>query len=99
MFLSHQDEKNQVMTTNVWLDQIWYDQRLVWSPEDFSGIKKIRIPPDMIWRPDVTVYNSVDDYTSGYMPSLAMVDYTGVSIIFILYRCADLFQDPYLIRC
>ncbi|CAE1172368.1 CHRNN [Acanthosepion pharaonis] len=31
----------------------------------------------MIWLPDVLLYNSADDYTSGYMPSLAMVYSTG----------------------
>ena len=26
------DEKNQVLTTNVWLDQEWVDELLVWDP-------------------------------------------------------------------
>ncbi|XP_076439162.1 uncharacterized protein LOC143278035 [Babylonia areolata] len=67
------DEKNQVLTTNVWLEATWYDQRLGWNSSDFGGIRSIRIPCDRIWLPDIVLYNSVDDYTSGYMPSLAMV--------------------------
>ena len=52
-----QDEKNQVMTTNVWLDQEWDDELLTWNPADFGGITRIRIPCDLIWLPDIVLYN------------------------------------------
>ena len=52
-----QDEKNQVMTTNVWLDQEWDDELLIWNPSDFGGIHRIRIPCDLIWLPDIVLYN------------------------------------------
>ncbi|CAL8129179.1 unnamed protein product [Orchesella dallaii] len=71
------DEKNQVLTTNVWLDQEWNDELLRWDPKDFGGIKKIRIPCERIWLPDIVLYNNADDYTRGYMPSRAMVSYDG----------------------
>ncbi|CAF4107067.1 unnamed protein product [Rotaria sordida] len=59
------DERNQIMTTNIWLDQCfnflfkqkqkeWNDAFLKWNPKDFG-----------------------DDYTQGYMQSLAMIDYNG----------------------
>ena len=56
-FLALQDEKNQVLTTNVWLDQEWVDELLVWDPSHYSGIDKIRIPCDLIWLPDIVLYN------------------------------------------
>ena len=54
---SLQDEKNQVMTTNVWLDQEWDDELLIWNPHDFGNITRIRIPCDLIWLPDIVLYN------------------------------------------
>lgn len=45
------------MTTNVWLDQDWIDEYLVWNPEDFGGITELRIPCDKIWLPDIVLYN------------------------------------------
>lgn len=51
------DEKNQVLTTNVWLDQEWRDELLQWDPKDFNGITSIRIPCDLIWLPDIVLYN------------------------------------------
>ncbi|KAL4216813.1 Neuronal acetylcholine receptor subunit alpha-7 [Mactra antiquata] len=50
---------------------------MVWNPEDYEGSDNIRIPCRKLWLPDIVLYNSVDDYTSGYMPSLAMVYNTG----------------------
>ncbi|CAF1234600.1 unnamed protein product [Adineta ricciae] len=71
------DERNQIMTTNIWLDQEWRDELLTWNPSDFGGMKKIRIPCRYIWLPDIVLYNSADDYTQGYMQSLAMISYDG----------------------
>ncbi|XP_052281504.1 acetylcholine receptor subunit alpha-type acr-16-like [Dreissena polymorpha] len=71
------DEKNQVLTINVWLDQDWNDERLVWwNMSEFSSIKKLRIPCDLIWLPDIVLYNSVDSHKE-YMKALAMVDNDG----------------------
>ncbi|KAI1722194.1 neurotransmitter-gated ion-channel ligand binding domain-containing protein [Ditylenchus destructor] len=71
------DEKNQVFSINVWLDQEWKDELLQWNPEDFNGIKSLRVPCDLIWTPDIVLYNSAEDYTHGYMRSRAMVFYDG----------------------
>ncbi|CAF1136037.1 unnamed protein product [Rotaria sp. Silwood1] len=71
------DERNQIMTTNIWLDQEWNDAYLKWNPKHFGGLKKIRIPCRLIWLPDIVLYNSAEDYTQGYMQSLAMIDYNG----------------------
>lgn len=71
------DEKNQVLTTNVWLDQEWMDEYLVWDPADYGNLTKLRIPCDKIWLPDIVLYNNADDYTRGYYQSRAMVDPGG----------------------
>ncbi|NXY85357.1 ACHB2 protein, partial [Alcedo cyanopectus] len=50
-------EREQIMTTNVWLTQEWEDYRLTWRPEDFDNMKKVRLPSKHIWLPDVVLYN------------------------------------------
>ncbi|XP_035209216.1 neuronal acetylcholine receptor subunit alpha-10-like [Stegodyphus dumicola] len=72
-----QDEKNQVLTTNVWLDQEWMDDYLSWNPEEYGNLTKIRIPCEKIWLPDIVLYNNADDYTRGYMNSRAMLEPSG----------------------
>lgn len=37
--------------------QQWKDVNLQWDPEDYGGIKKIRVPSTDIWRPDLVLYN------------------------------------------
>ncbi|KAI6072129.1 Neuronal acetylcholine receptor subunit alpha-2 isoform X1 [Aix galericulata] len=55
-----QDEKNQMMTTNVWLKQEWSDYKLRWNPADFDNVTSIRVPSEMIWIPDIVLYNNAD---------------------------------------
>ena len=37
--------------------QQWKDVNLQWNPEDYGGIRKIRVPSTDIWRPDLVLYN------------------------------------------
>ncbi|KAJ8417670.1 hypothetical protein AAFF_G00225130 [Aldrovandia affinis] len=54
------NEREQIMTTNVWLTQLWIDYRLSWDPSEYDGIDKIRIPSRHIWLPDIVLYNNAD---------------------------------------
>ncbi|KAM7126922.1 neuronal acetylcholine receptor subunit alpha-4 isoform 1-T1 [Molossus nigricans] len=54
------DEKNQMMTTNVWVKQEWNDYKLRWDPSDYENVTSIRIPSELIWRPDIVLYNNAD---------------------------------------
>ena len=35
--------------------QNWQDEFLTWNPEDFGGVKLIRLPMNMIYEPDIYV--------------------------------------------
>lgn len=54
------NEREQIMTTNVWLNQEWADYRLTWNPAEYDGIRKLRIPSKQIWLPDIVLYNNAD---------------------------------------
>uniref|UniRef100_A0A3B3SP45 Cholinergic receptor, nicotinic, beta 5a n=2 Tax=Paramormyrops kingsleyae TaxID=1676925 RepID=A0A3B3SP45_9TELE len=54
------NEREQIMTTNVWLNQEWNDYRLTWDPQEYEGIKKLRVPSHDIWLPDIVLYNNAD---------------------------------------
>nr|CRZ21970.1 Bm8014 [Brugia malayi] len=53
-------EKNQIMTTNVWLQHTWTDVKLKWNPEEYGGVNALYVPSDMIWIPDIVLYNNAD---------------------------------------
>uniref|UniRef100_A0A3P8W272 Neuronal acetylcholine receptor subunit alpha-5 n=1 Tax=Cynoglossus semilaevis TaxID=244447 RepID=A0A3P8W272_CYNSE len=70
------DEKNQLMTTNVWMKQEWTDMKLRWNPDDYLGIRTIRVPSDRLWRPDVVLYDNSDGRFEGTVTK-AVVKYDG----------------------
>ncbi|XP_058395280.1 neuronal acetylcholine receptor subunit beta-2 [Diceros bicornis minor] len=70
-------EREQIMTTNVWLTQEWEDYRLTWKPEEFDNMKKVRLPAKHIWLPDVVLYNNADGMYEVSFYSNAVVSYDG----------------------
>lgn len=36
--------------------QIWKNERISWDPDKFCGITQISVPTDMLWRPDLFIY-------------------------------------------
>lgn len=52
------DEKNQIMTTDVWLTQIWKDYRMTWDVKEFNNIAVFHMPATDMWTPDVVLYNT-----------------------------------------
>uniref|UniRef100_A0A5S6R535 Neurotransmitter-gated ion-channel ligand-binding domain-containing protein n=1 Tax=Trichuris muris TaxID=70415 RepID=A0A5S6R535_TRIMR len=71
------DEKNQVLTTNLWLEMQWTDWKLVWNPTKYGGIKKLHIPADFIWTPDILLYNCADGHPQISINTDALVYYDG----------------------
>ena len=50
-------EPDEQSFKDVHFPQRWTDVNLNWNPDDYSGIKKIRVPSRDIWRPDLVLYN------------------------------------------
>ncbi|XP_070543629.1 neuronal acetylcholine receptor subunit alpha-7-like isoform X2 [Ptychodera flava] len=71
------DERNQILTTNVWLRQHWNDVHFLWNPSDYDGVKTIRIPITDLWRPDIILYNNADDAFKGIMKTNAEIQHDG----------------------
>ncbi|KPP64137.1 acetylcholin receptor subunit alpha-like, partial [Scleropages formosus] len=72
------DEVNQIVTTNVRLKQQWKDVNLQWNPDDYGGIKKIRIPSTDIWRPDLVLYNNADGDFAIVQETKVLLEHTGM---------------------
>ena len=49
--------RNQIMTTNLWVEQFWYDYKMRWDPNEYGGVDMLHVPSDHIWRPDIVLYN------------------------------------------
>ncbi len=53
------DEKTKMLVTSMWTRYIWRDMYMVWNPEEFNGIRSVRIESQHVWLPDVVLYNDV----------------------------------------
>lgn len=55
------DEKNQVLTSNVWIRQQWHDPWLSWDASKYNGLSSINISPNLVWKPDIVLHNNVNE--------------------------------------
>ncbi|PBC31729.1 Acetylcholine receptor subunit beta [Apis cerana cerana] len=69
--------KNQVMTTNVWVEQRWNDYKLKWNPEEYGGVEMLYVPSENIWLPDIVLYNNADGNYEVTLMTKATLKYTG----------------------
>ncbi|XP_072586247.1 acetylcholine receptor subunit beta isoform X3 [Vulpes vulpes] len=54
------NEKDEEMSTKVYLDLEWTDYRLSWDPAEYEGIDSLRITAGSVWLPDVVLLNNND---------------------------------------
>jgi len=43
------DERNQVLTTNVWLGQEWVDESLRWNASEYGDVTVMNVPCKDLW--------------------------------------------------
>ncbi|XP_049306008.1 acetylcholine receptor subunit alpha-like isoform X2 [Bactrocera dorsalis] len=70
--------KNQIMTTNLWVEQSWYDYKLRWEPKEYGGVHMLHVPSDHIWRPDIVLYNNADGHYEITLLTKATVHSSGI---------------------
>ncbi|XP_032081741.1 acetylcholine receptor subunit delta [Thamnophis elegans] len=70
-------EADETLTTNVWLEQTWHDYRLEWNPEEYGGIKVLRLRPEKLWLPEIVLENNNDGNFEITYRSNILVYYDG----------------------
>ncbi|PAV57647.1 hypothetical protein WR25_23289 [Diploscapter pachys] len=94
------DEVNQILTTNLWLEIQWVDYKLRWKPEDKNGIKKLHMPSDEIWLPDIVLSDNAVGEAQISIRNDAIVYYNGLVVwkppaIFKSFCSIDIEHFPY----
>jgi len=75
--LNDVDEINQFVVTSGWIKQEWYDHFLRWDPKHYGGMESLSVPADMIWRPDIVLFNNADGNFEISILTKAILHYTG----------------------
>ncbi|XP_076461479.1 neuronal acetylcholine receptor subunit alpha-3-like [Babylonia areolata] len=55
------DIVSQKLVSNAWMGVNWQNDYLTWNPTDYGGIKSIIPPGDRLWKPKLSVENSVKE--------------------------------------
>ncbi|XP_063049013.1 acetylcholine receptor subunit gamma [Engraulis encrasicolus] len=75
------NEKEEELTTNVWIEMQWCDYRLRWDNksqyETYRNITRMRIPSKDIWLPDVGLENNLDGKFEVTLYVNALIDPDG----------------------
>ncbi|KAK5858338.1 hypothetical protein PBY51_002485 [Eleginops maclovinus] len=91
------NEKEETLTTNVWIEITWLDYRLMWNESEYYGIGVIRVPCNTVWLPDIVLENNIDGkfdvayyanvliYSNGWMYWLPPAIYRSTCAIEITY--------------
>ncbi|NXC86058.1 ACHG protein, partial [Cercotrichas coryphoeus] len=91
------NEREETLTTNVWIEMQWTDYRLSWDPEEYDNIQLLRVPSTMVWLPDVVLENNIDGtfeitlytnvlvYPDGSIYWLPPAIYRSVCVIHVTY--------------
>lgn len=59
LLCSWQDNNTGFVVSHGWEFYMWKDERLVWSPEEYGGLSKLRVPKRYVWTPDMMQYNAM----------------------------------------
>ncbi|XP_072381370.1 acetylcholine receptor subunit alpha-like 2 [Diabrotica undecimpunctata] len=69
--------KDQILTTNVWLEHEWQDHKFMWDPQEYGGVTELYVPSEHIWLPDIVLYNNADGEYVVTTMTKAVLRHTG----------------------
>ncbi|XP_008854139.1 acetylcholine receptor subunit epsilon [Nannospalax galili] len=91
------NEKEETLTTNVWIGIDWHDYRLNFSKNDFAGAEVLRVPSELVWLPEIVLENNIDGqfgvayecnvlvYEGGYVSWLPPAIYRSTCAVEVAY--------------
>ncbi|XP_075950124.1 5-hydroxytryptamine receptor 3A-like [Anarhichas minor] len=69
-------EKTQTFIPFVWVIMEWSNERISWDPDQFCGITQVSVPKEMLWKPDLFIYEMIQKDDSPQNPYM-YVTYDG----------------------
>ncbi|MBZ3885556.1 Acetylcholine receptor subunit epsilon [Sciurus carolinensis] len=91
------NEKEETLTTSVWIGIDWQDYRFNYSKDDFGGIEILRVPSELVWLPEIVLENNIDGqfgvaydanvliYEGGYVSWLPPAIYRSTCAVEVTY--------------
>uniref|UniRef100_A0AAY4AQL3 Uncharacterized protein n=1 Tax=Denticeps clupeoides TaxID=299321 RepID=A0AAY4AQL3_9TELE len=78
----------------------WVNEFLSWNPEDYCEIGHVTIPKEYVWKPDLSIYESIDSKAGMTETPFVQLWASGISVIGDSYKltCSckmDLYKFPF----
>ncbi|KAM4624587.1 5-hydroxytryptamine receptor 3A-like [Polymixia lowei] len=70
-------EKTQTFIPFIWVAMMWNNERISWDPSQFCGITQISLPKEMLWKPDLFIYEMTEKDNAPKSPYL-IVSHDGI---------------------
>ena len=64
--LIEMNEKLESVEVAAWITQRWTDSQLSWNANVYDGITQINTSPHLVWKPDIVLYNNLNDDLAEY---------------------------------
>ncbi|XP_022087676.1 neuronal acetylcholine receptor subunit alpha-10-like [Acanthaster planci] len=74
------DERQQTLTTNMWVTYVWKDEFIHWDPEEWGNVTKLKVDSELLWMPDITLYNCAADNYIPYLTKKICIIYNDGNI-------------------
>ncbi|XP_077995216.1 neuronal acetylcholine receptor subunit alpha-6-like [Glandiceps talaboti] len=88
------DEKNQIMTSSVWMKHQWTDYRLSWNPDDYDNLTAVSVPEHTLWYPDIVLYNNADGNFGSTMSAKQTIKARIYSDGTVFFAPPTIFKSP-----
>ncbi|KAG9268079.1 5-hydroxytryptamine receptor 3A-like [Astyanax mexicanus] len=92
-------EKSQIFVSCLWLSTTWHNELISWNPEDFCGITKVSLPREMLWKPDISIYELAEKENGPPSPYLYITHYGDVimeDVLTVITSCSmDVYKFPF----
>ncbi|XP_032430529.1 5-hydroxytryptamine receptor 3A-like [Xiphophorus hellerii] len=73
-------EKTQTFVPFIWASMQWNNEFISWDPAQFCGITQISVPKDLLWKPDLFIYEMIEkDDSPQYLNILVNFDGTIIA--------------------
>ncbi|XP_078688827.1 neuronal acetylcholine receptor subunit alpha-10-like isoform X3 [Branchiostoma floridae x Branchiostoma belcheri] len=72
------DEKDQILTVDIWLRMKWTDEFLTWNVSEYGGIESVTTRAERIWRPDLFLYHNVNHEFDGWLDEVVVITSDGL---------------------
>ncbi|XP_019638252.1 PREDICTED: neuronal acetylcholine receptor subunit alpha-10-like [Branchiostoma belcheri] len=72
------DEKDQILTVDIWLRMKWTDEFLTWNVSEYGGIETVTTRAERIWRPDLFLYHNVNHEFDGWLDEVVVITSDGL---------------------